>query len=145
MMSAWKYASSGPSTRSPANMAASSATVMFSATSWDRTMTQVVAPATIRTRPAMMASKPASRADAVREVVRHFVAARCGERADIEQQIEWLLRAQRVLMGQRVALAPGPLAAVRPEALAQVGEARLPGSLHRVGAAFRIRVCNVVQ
>ncbi|MNH19453.1 hypothetical protein D3C79_791910 [compost metagenome] len=60
---------------------------------------------------------------------------RCGESADIEQQVQRLLQPERMVVGQGMRLAPLPGGRVVAQCLAQVGQAGLPGAFHRVAAA----------
>src|SRR3989344_3579228 len=80
--------------------------------------------------------RPGRRADRLREVVRCFMAARCGKGTDVEQLIQRLLLAQRVAVSEGVCAAPGPFRAVFTEGAAQVGKAGLPGGFDGIGAAF---------
>ena len=66
-------------------------------------------------------------------VVRNLMAARCRERADVEDFIQRFLQAQRVTVGQGVRLAPLPLRRVIAERRLEVGQAVGPGELDGVG------------
>ncbi|MOA24951.1 hypothetical protein D3C78_1456500 [compost metagenome] len=87
---------------------------------------------------------PRRRSDLGREVVRHLMSAGGLERADVEDALQGLLRAQRMVMGQGMGLAPLPLGGIWTEGGFQVRKAGVPGGLDHVGTGFPSRCGAVV-
>ena len=58
------------------------------------------------------------------------MGARCGERADVEQQVQRLFDPQRVVVGQGMGLAPLPTGRVVAQGFPQVLQAVLPRHAH---------------